>query len=39
LKAKAEAAGRTLPEDWRHPKQDALDALHGLIERATSASK
>ena len=39
LKAKAEAAGRTLPEDWRHPKQDTLDALHSLIERAASASK
>jgi len=39
LKAKAEADGRTFPEDWRHPKQDALDALQSLIERATSASK
>jgi chromosome segregation ATPase len=39
LKAKAEADSRTLPEDWRHPKQDTLDALHSLIERATSASK
>ena len=39
LEAKAEAAGRTLPEDWRHPKQDTLDALQSLIERATSASK
>jgi len=34
LKAKAEADGHTLPEDWRHPKQDALDALKALIERA-----
>jgi len=39
LKAKAEAVGHTLPEDWRHPKQDALDALQSLIEQATSASK
>jgi len=39
LKAKAEADGRTLPEDWRHPKQNTLDALHSLIEQATSASK
>jgi predicted nucleic acid-binding Zn-ribbon protein len=39
MEAKFEAVGRTLPEDWRHPKQDALDALHRLIERATSASK
>ena len=39
LKAKAEAAGRTLPEDWRHPKQDALDALQSLIEQAMTASK
>ena len=39
LKAKAEAAGRSFPDDWRHPKQDALDALQRLIERATSASK
>jgi hypothetical protein len=39
LEAKAQAAGRTLPEDWRHPKQDTLDALHSLIERATNASK
>ena len=34
LKAKAEAAGRTLPEDWRHPQQDRIDALKNLIERA-----
>jgi hypothetical protein len=34
LKAKAEAAGRTLPEDWRHPQQDRIDALKILIERA-----
>jgi len=34
LKAKAEADGRTFPEDWRHPKQDALDALKALVERA-----
>ena len=39
LKAKAEADDRTLPDDWRHPKQNTLDALHSLIERATSASK
>jgi uncharacterized small protein (DUF1192 family) len=39
LKAKAEADGRTLPENWRHPKQGTLDALHSLIERATIASK
>ncbi|HET6440850.1 MAG TPA: hypothetical protein VFH53_00620 [Phycisphaerae bacterium] len=38
LEAKAEADGRTLPEDWRHPKQNTLNALHSLIERATSAS-
>ena len=35
----AKAVGRTLPEDWRHPKQNSLDALHSLIERATNASK
>jgi len=34
LKAKAEADGRTLPEDWRHPQQDKIDALKNLIERA-----
>jgi len=34
LKAKAEADGRTLPEDWRHPQQDRIDALKALIERA-----
>ncbi|MGB2755675.1 MAG: hypothetical protein WBD75_08710 [Phycisphaerae bacterium] len=39
LRAKAEAAGRTLPEDWRHPKQKTLNALHTLIEQAASASK
>ena len=39
VKARAEADGRSLPEDWRHPKQDTLDALHRLIQRATSASK
>jgi len=33
-KAKAEADGHTLPEDWRHPKQDKIDALKALIERA-----
>jgi hypothetical protein len=36
LEAKAE--GGSLPEGWRHPKQRTLDALHRLIERATSAS-
>ena len=35
----AKAVGRTLPEDWRHPKQNTLDALHRLIEQATNASK
>ena len=39
LKAKAEAAGRSFPDDWRHPQQDKIDALHSLIERATSAAK
>jgi len=39
LKAKAEAAGRTLPEDWRPPKQGALDALQTLLDRAASAAK
>jgi len=33
LKAKVEADGRTLPEDWRHPQQDRIDALKALIER------
>ena len=34
LKAKAEADSRTLPEDWRHPQQDKIDALKALLERA-----
>jgi len=34
LKAKAETDGRPFPEDWRHPRQDKIDALKTLIERA-----
>jgi len=34
LKAKVEADGRALPEDWHHPQQDKIDALKALIERA-----
>lgn len=37
LEAKAESG--ILPEDWRHPRQNTLDALHSLIEQATNASR
>jgi hypothetical protein len=37
LKAQAERAGRSFPEDWRHPKQDELDALAALLERAKAS--
>ncbi|HET6440849.1 MAG TPA: hypothetical protein VFH53_00615 [Phycisphaerae bacterium] len=34
LKDKFEADGRILPEAWRHPQQDKIDALKALLERA-----
>ena len=34
LEAKVEADGRTLPENWRHPQQNKIDALKARIERA-----
>ena len=34
MKAEAEAAGRPLPANWRHPQQDRMDALKVLVDRA-----
>jgi hypothetical protein len=34
LREDARLAGRTFPDDWRHPQQDKIDALKVLIERA-----
>jgi chromosome segregation ATPase len=33
-KEEAKAAGRPLPDNWRHPQQDRMDALRTLITRA-----
>ena len=33
MKAEAEAAGRSLPANWRHPQQDRMDALKALLKR------
>jgi len=34
LREDARIAGRSFPDDWRHPQQDRIDALKALIERA-----
>jgi DNA repair exonuclease SbcCD ATPase subunit len=34
LREDARLAGRSFPDDWRHPQQDKIDALKILIERA-----
>ena len=34
LREDAHLAGRSFPDDWRHPQQDKIDALKVLIERA-----
>jgi len=34
LREDARLAGRSFPDDWRHPQQDRTDALKALIERA-----
>ena len=34
LREDARLAGRSFPDDWRHPQQDKIDALKALIERA-----
>jgi len=34
LREDARLAGRTFPDDWRHPQQDKMDALKTRIERA-----
>jgi chromosome segregation ATPase len=34
LREDARLAGRSFPDDWRHPQQDRIDALKALIERA-----
>jgi len=34
LREDARLAGRSFPDDWRHPQQDKIDALKVLIERA-----
>jgi chromosome segregation ATPase len=34
LREDARIAGRSFPDDWRHPQQDKIDALKVLIERA-----
>jgi chromosome segregation ATPase len=34
LREDARLAGRSFPDDWRHPQQDKIDALKTLIERA-----
>ena len=34
LREDARLAGRSFPDDWRHPQQDRMDALKALIERA-----
>jgi DNA repair exonuclease SbcCD ATPase subunit len=37
MKAEAEAAGRPLPANWRHPQQDRMDALKALLNRVQPA--
>ena len=41
IKAEADAAGRPLPANWRHPQQDRMDTLKALITRvkAVQAAK
>jgi len=34
LREDARLAGRSFPDDWRHPQQDKIDELKALIERA-----
>jgi len=34
LREDARLAGRSFPDDWRHPQQDKIDALKALLERA-----
>jgi len=34
LREDARIAGRSFPDDWRHPQQDRFDALKALLERA-----
>jgi len=37
MKAEADAAGRPLPANWRHPQQDRMDALKALLDRVRPA--
>ena len=34
IKAEADAAGRPLPANWRHPQQDRMDTLKALLDHA-----
>jgi DNA repair exonuclease SbcCD ATPase subunit len=34
MKAEADAAGRPLPANWRHPQQDRMDTLKALLDHA-----
>jgi DNA repair exonuclease SbcCD ATPase subunit len=38
LQQAAQLAGRSFPDDWRHPQQDKVDALKALIEQAEKAA-
>jgi chromosome segregation ATPase len=39
MKAEEKAAGRPLPDNWRHPQQDRMDALKALITRAKAVAR
>ena len=38
LRTEAKQAGRPLPDNWRHPQQDRMDALKSLITEAKAAA-